>query len=108
MIKPKRRGATALTAIDGFDIGFGFQAVKPLRGRAQLDRPATVSCKEVDVVDLTNVANVQERMKRFRDSIESGERHLSEAGQPLVLRRLRQFFAWVGGAADDVSVVATL
>jgi hypothetical protein len=68
---------------------------------------SVVDFDTVDVVDLTDPGTVRERMERFRDSLESGERHVSEGGQAVVLRRLREFFTWAEAAAHDASPVLT-
>jgi len=61
----------------------------------------TFASDAIDVVDLTDPGTVAERMERFRDSLVAGERHLSEGGQPIVLKRLHDFFAWAETAAHD-------
>jgi hypothetical protein len=72
-------------------------------------RPLTagVALGTMDVVDLTDPGTVAERMERFRDSLEAGERHVNEGGQPVVLKRLREYFAWAGTAGRDGSTLLT-
>jgi hypothetical protein len=70
-----------------------------------LGADAAVDSAAVDVVDLTDPGTVEERMARFRDSLETGERHLSEGGQPIVLKRVRAFIAWAETAAHEISPV---
>jgi hypothetical protein len=74
-------------------------STRPLAADAAVDSAA------IDVVDLTDPGTVGERMERFRDFMETGERHLSEGGQPIVLKRVREFIAWAGTAAHDGSRV---
>lgn len=61
---------------------------------------ATPAADAIDVVDLSDPGTARERLERFRDSLETGERHLSEGGQPVVLKRLREFFAWADAASS--------
>lgn len=74
-------------------------------------RPLTVraafGADAIDVVDLTDPGTAAERLERFRDSLQAGERHLSQEGQPIVLTRLHEFFLWAAVAAHDVSRVLT-
>jgi hypothetical protein len=39
-------------------------------------------------------------MERFRDSLQAGERHVLEEGKPIVLKRLREYFAWAQTEPD--------
>jgi hypothetical protein len=76
-------------------------STRPLAANGVIDSDA------IDVVDLSDPGTVAERMERFRDSLEAGERHLSEGGQPIVLKRLHEFFAWAETAGHDGSSVMT-
>lgn len=55
----------------------------------------------IDVVDLADPGTVTERMERFRSAFEAGERQVSEGGQPIVLKRLRDYFAWAEASDRD-------
>jgi hypothetical protein len=63
-------------------------------------RPLTSgeSVGAIDVVDLTDPGTVAERMERFRDSLETRERPMSD---DVVLKRLRAYFAWAEAAGRD-------
>jgi hypothetical protein len=76
-------------------------STRPLAANTAVDSDA------IDVVDLTDPGTVAERMERFRDFLQAGERHLSEGGHPIVLKRVREFLAWAETAAHDVSPVLT-
>jgi hypothetical protein len=52
----------------------------------------------IDVVDLTDPGTVSDRMERFRDVLETRER---PAGEDVVLKRLRAYFAWAENTAHD-------
>jgi hypothetical protein len=74
-------------------------------------RPLTVNtvveANAIDVVDLTDPGTAAERMERFRDSLQAGERHLIQEGQPIVLTRVHEFFLWADATAHDVPRVLT-
>lgn len=52
----------------------------------------------IDVVDLTDPGTVSDRMERFRDVLETRER---PAGEDVVLKRLRAYFAWAENTEHD-------
>jgi hypothetical protein len=53
---------------------------------------------EVDILDLTDPGTVVDRMERFRDSLETRERPVSD---DLVLKRLRATFAWAESSGRE-------
>ncbi len=69
----------------------------PLAADAPIDSGA------IDIVDLTDPGTVEERMERFRNTLEAGELHLTDEGRPVVLDRLRGFFAWANTAGQEGS-----
>jgi hypothetical protein len=44
-------------------------------------------------------------MERFRNSLQAGEAHLMEGGKPVVLKRLRDYFAWAEAPPDAARVL---
>jgi hypothetical protein len=76
-------------------------STRPLGANAALDGA------DVDVVDLTNPGTVEERMHALRSSLESSGARPGEAGRPMVLQRLRQYFASVTSVTDDTSQTLT-
>ena len=68
---------------------------------------AAVDADAIDVVDLTDPGTAEERVERFRDSLQAGERHLLQEGQPIVLTRLHEFFLWANVTAHDAPRVLT-
>jgi len=75
--------------------------------RRPLTASTAVGPEAIDVVDLTDPGTAAERMERFRDSLQAGERHLIQEGQPIVLTRVHEFFLWADATAHDVPRVLT-
>jgi hypothetical protein len=67
---------------------------------------AAINPETIDVVDLSDPGTVEERMERFRNSLQAGEGQLIEGGRPIVLKRLREYFAWAE-APPEASRVLT-
>jgi hypothetical protein len=66
---------------------------------------AAIRSETIDVVDLSDPGTVEERMERFRNSLQAGEGHLMEGGKPIVLQRLRDYFAWAEAPPDATRVL---
>jgi hypothetical protein len=77
---------------------------RPVPGNAVVDAD---TADAIDVVDLTDPGTAAERMERFRDSLQAGERHLIQEGQPIVLTRLHEFFLWANVTAHNAPRVLT-
>jgi hypothetical protein len=75
--------------------------------RRPLTVGAAVGADAIDVVDLTDPGTAAERIERFQASLQAGERHLSQEGRPIVLKRLQEFFLWADSAGRDSPRVLT-
>jgi hypothetical protein len=73
--------------------------------RQPLAASTTVSSDTIDVVDLTDPGTAAERIERFRDSLQASEHPLNQEGQPLVLKRLHEFFLWADADHDTPRVL---